>query len=232
MRHAWRELREAKQNWSTIWKKSRQCLPAWPKNENWTWVFHWCDRHQYIRGRACERRSRSSSMPKLPQPLATKVGRPKWISMQNAMREEWASSTARSAIDQRRRDAFTEEEVGKHSITSHTKKQKLFCANPKPAITAGHLLIPAHGLIVNKTLRNKNYANPSIPKDKIFWMINLKNITLWKINPFVKITPRNFVWNIRAHVMVFFENPTQVPLTSHPLILLKETQQFSPIWPP
>ena len=60
------------------------------------------------------------------------IGRPKWISMQNAMREEWASSTARSAIDQRRRDAFTQEEVGK------PQKQKLFCAKSHYGRTSTH----------------------------------------------------------------------------------------------
>ena len=30
---------------------------------------------------------------------------------------------------------------------------------------------------------------PSIPKDKLFWIMNLKSNTLWKIDPFVKIAP-------------------------------------------
>ena len=76
-------------------------------------------------------------------------------------------------------------------------------------------------------VKHKNYVNPSIPKDKIFWMMNLKNITLWitlknqsfrqdhpqEISFEISLTPRNFVWNIRAHVMLCFENPTHVPLT-------------------
>ena len=41
--------------------------------------------------------------------------------------------------------------------------------------------------------KKTNYVNLSTPKDKILWMMNLKNIKSWKINPFVKITPRNFV---------------------------------------
>ena len=69
-----------------------------------------------------------------------------------------------------------------------------------------------------------DYANPSIPTDNILWMLNLKNTTLCKINPFVKITPKKFVWNIRAHVMLFFENPTHVPLTSHPRVLQLDTR--------
>ena len=57
-------------------------------------------------------------------------------------------------------------------------------------------------------------------------MVNLNNITFWKINPFVKITPKKFRLkydivpdpdkfrlNIRAHLMLFFENPTHVPLS-------------------
>ena len=39
----------------------------------------------------------------------------------------------------------------------------------------------------------KNYDNPQNPKNKVFWMMNLKTITFWKITPFVKITPRNFL---------------------------------------
>ena len=57
------------------------------------------------------------------------LGRPKWISLQNALREEWASSTARSAIDQRRRDHFTKEEVGKPPERV-TNTRKRFCATP------------------------------------------------------------------------------------------------------
>ena len=60
---------------------------------------------------------------------AGKLGIPKWISMQNALREEWASSTARSAIDQRRRDPFTKEEVGKPPERV-TKTRTRFCATP------------------------------------------------------------------------------------------------------
>ena len=56
-------------------------------------------------------------------------GRPKWISLQNALREEWASSTARSAIDQRRQDPFTKEEVGKPPERV-TNTRKRFCATP------------------------------------------------------------------------------------------------------
>ena len=63
------------------------------------------------------------------QCFKTHIGRPKWISMQNALREEWASSTARSAIDQRRRDSFTKEEVGKPPERV-TNTRKRFCATP------------------------------------------------------------------------------------------------------
>ena len=51
-----------------------------------------------------------------------------------------------------------------------------------------------------------NYVNPSIPKDKIFWVMNLKNITHWKSIVSSRSPPINFVRNIRAHVMLFFEN--------------------------
>ena len=37
----------------------------------------------------------------------------------------------------------------------------------------------------------KNYVNPSIPKDKIFWVMNLTNITVWK-SIFSSRSPQKF----------------------------------------
>ena len=66
------------------------------------------------------------------------------------------------------------------------------------------------------------YVNSSIPKDKIFWMMNLKNITPWKINPFVKITPKKFRLKYPSPQEISFEisgrtwcYSSKIPLTSH-----------------
>ena len=89
-------------------------------------------------------------------------------------------------------------ERGIHTMKAHSSRA-LWAVNEESR----------HCIVKVQSHRNKlavNYVNPSIPNDQILWVMNLKNITLWNSIFLSRSPPRNFVWNISAHVMLFFEN--------------------------
>ena len=89
--------------------------------------------------------------------------------------------------------------------------QLLVCA-PLNLLFSASRFTNSFKVLENRPCRTrKNYVNPSIPKDKIFWVMNLKSITLWK-SIFSSRSPPEISFEISGRTWCY---SSKIPLTSH-----------------